>query len=156
MICVFCAAGKPVEHDFGADDDAAPELIIDADLAAAHELNVGRRRKGAAQRVGKIGAAQPAPSRANVAADIETGPIIDRSCVDRRRNWCRCWKIGCECRGRSGDTQGERKHYRSAAGDCDVSPPMCVATGILRDVFPVSAACGVSPSAASSSVFFAS
>ena len=134
--------GKPIEHCLGADDDAAPELVVHADLAAAHKLNVGRRRKGAADRVGKIGAAQPAPGCANIAADIEAGPIVDewRLLVDRRRDWSR--KIGCQCRRWSVDAQNERQRNKSPEAI------VCCARHIsmscrrhYRDFFPVFAAC---------------
>ena len=43
--------GKPIEHGLGADDSAAQELVIDADLTTTQELSVICRPEGAPKRV---------------------------------------------------------------------------------------------------------
>ena len=45
---------KPIERGLSSDDNAAPELVVHADLAAARKLNVGWRRKRTTDRIGKI------------------------------------------------------------------------------------------------------
>ena len=96
------AIGKPIEHDLRADDEEAPEFVIDANLAAAQKRGVRCGPKCAAKRV--CCAARAIPTSAKIAADIKAGPVIGIRRSDRdvggrgRRNRRR--KICCQ-RGRT-------------------------------------------------------
>src|SRR5262249_42845756 len=68
---VVVADRKPIKRCLGADDHAAPELVVDADLAAASKLSIGPARKGAAKGVGNVCAGESAPAGTHVAADVE-------------------------------------------------------------------------------------
>src|SRR5262249_51056217 len=79
--------GKPIEHGFRADDEEAPEFVIDANLAAAQKRGVRCGPKGAIKRVSC--AASVIPTSAEIAADIKAGPVIGIGRSDRDVGWRR-------------------------------------------------------------------
>src|ERR1700747_1694542 len=92
--------GKPIEHDLRADDEEAPESVINANLAAAQKRGARCGPKRAGKRVYCV--ASVTPTSAEIAADIETGPVIRIRGSDwdvrwRRRNGRReiCCQRGC-------------------------------------------------------------
>src|SRR5262249_14275496 len=83
--------GKPIEHSLRANDEEAPELVIDANLAAAQKRGVRCGPKPAAKCV--CCAAIVMPTSAEIAADIEAGPVIGIRRSDRDvRNGCTRWR----------------------------------------------------------------
>ena len=72
---------KPIEHDLRADDEEAPEFVIDANLAAAQKRGVRCGAKRAAKRV--CCAVSVIKTSAEIAADIEAGPVIGIGRSDR-------------------------------------------------------------------------
>src|SRR5581483_6434381 len=66
---------KPVEISFDAENDVTPELVVEANLAAARELAlIGRIIVIQAEAVGD---ANRVPAPTNVGAEVETGPTIN-------------------------------------------------------------------------------
>ena len=81
------AIGKPIEHGLRADDEEAPEFVIDANLPATQKRGGRCGPKRAAERV--CCAVTITKTSAEVAADIEAGPVIgirrsDRDVSSRR------------------------------------------------------------------------
>jgi hypothetical protein len=66
--------GKRIEHDLGADEEEAPEFVIDANLTAAQKRGARCGRKRAAK--GIYCGASVTPTSAEIAADIKTRPVI--------------------------------------------------------------------------------
>ena len=87
------AIGKPIQHGLRTYDEEAPEFVIDANLPATQKGGGRCGPKRAAERVCR--AVTITETSAEVAADIEAGPVIGIGPSDRdvssRRNGR--WKV---------------------------------------------------------------
>jgi len=107
---VTIVVSHPVELPFGADHEVrAGELVIDADLAAAHETGVaGSVPIQPEQVVVPLGVR---PGGADVAADVKPRPGEDWRCVDRGGR-----RLERHV-GRAGNARSER-NQRNACEEC--------------------------------------